>query len=72
VQDDRTRHAAACGGVTPTVIASEAKQSRRRRRTGLLRRYAPRNDGVYSNPICASTARPSSPYGFASVSSISK
>jgi hypothetical protein len=72
VQDDRSRHATARGGVIPTVIASEAKQSRRWRRTGLLRRFAPRNDGVYISFICVSTARPNSPYGFASVSSISK
>jgi len=30
------------------VIASEAKQSRRRPRSGLLRRFAPRNDEAFS------------------------
>ena len=32
------------------VIASEAKQSRRRRSTGLLRRFAPRNDDQQKKP----------------------
>ena len=32
---------------TGTVIASEAKQSRTARRTGLLRRFAPRNDEAF-------------------------
>ena len=41
----------------PLVIASEAKQSRETvRQTGLLRRYAPRNDGA----VIASAAKQSS------------
>jgi hypothetical protein len=72
VQDDRARHAAACGGVIPTRHCERSEAIQAVARTGLLRRFARRNDSVYINFICVSTARPNSPYGFASVSNISK
>jgi hypothetical protein len=34
-----------------SVIASEAKQSRKPGKTGLLRRFAPRNDGGEGEPM---------------------
>ncbi|HEY3677611.1 MAG TPA: hypothetical protein VGL45_02750, partial [Bradyrhizobium sp.] len=46
-----------------TVIASEAKQSRTAKRTGLLRRFAPRNDRctIQGHPMKLSFS-PASPF----------